>query len=84
MICVSVIKYKASMKMVVFVSEEEGEGRNERLGFNYILSILFFYFKKNRDPKQIWQNANICLTWQWIWVPMTLFSLCLKCFITKN
>lgn len=61
-----------------------GRGRNERLGFNYILSILFFYLKKNRDLKQIWRNVNICLTWQWIWVPMTLFSLCLKCFITKN
>lgn len=30
------------MEMVVVVSGKEGDERNERVGFNYIISILFF------------------------------------------
>lgn len=47
---------------------EQGEGRNERWGFNYISSIITLYLKKKTDLKQqIWQNVNTCLTWQWIY-----------------
>lgn len=31
------------MEMVGVVSGEVGEGRKERLGFNYIISILILY-----------------------------------------
>lgn len=31
------------MEMVGVVPGEEGEGRNERLGFNYIVSIITLY-----------------------------------------
>lgn len=61
MIYVSLIKVQSKHRDVV-ASGEEGEGRNERVGFNCIISILVLLLKRT-DLKQIWQNVNICLTW---------------------
>lgn len=48
------------------------------------ISLVFysFYLKKKRkktDPKQIWQNVKHLFN-----LSMTLFPVCLKCFIIKH
>ena len=56
----------------------ETRRRNEMVGFNYIISILFILLKKT-DLKQIWQNVKHLFN-----LSMTLFPVCLKCFIIKH
>lgn len=47
----------------------ERREREEMRGGALTVSLAFypFYLKKNTDLKQIWQNVNTCLTWQWIY-----------------
>lgn len=71
------------MEMVGVVSGEVGERRNERLGFNYIISILILYLK-NRSEANMAKCEHLFHLAVDLWVSMTLLSLRLKCFIIKN
>lgn len=59
----------------------ETRRRNEMVGFNYIISILFLLFKKKKrtDLKQIRRNVKHLFNFS-----MTLFPVCLKCFIINH
>lgn len=60
------------------VSGDEGEGKNERVGFNYIISILFPSDANMARCSHLFPLAVD------LWVSMTLFSVSLKCFIIRK